>query len=172
MTALTKLLPLALVLAGCAAAPTQPVKLSSTFNADQANSMLIKGQNTVRGSAMLRQSGGGVVTCAGTEVHLIPATDYAAERIRAIYRSEAGGFTTYYKARVRFEPESPSYMLLRRTTRCDPQGYFKFEGVADGDFYVLANVTWTVADYVEGGALVERVQLGAGSTKELVLTAP
>jgi len=127
-----KLLPIALVvavavLAGCVTPPRQ-VTLTSSFDADAAKALLGPGKNSVKGNAFLRQTGGGVVTCAGSEVSAIPVTAYATERMQALYGDLRNGFS---QQNIVFAPNLPEYSLLLKTTTCDSQGFFKFDGVAD-----------------------------------------
>ncbi|MEX0960253.1 MAG: hypothetical protein WDZ63_13295 [Burkholderiales bacterium] len=168
-----KLIVLAVVafaVGGCVT--PQKVNISSSFDAAQASQMLEKGSNSLRGSALIRQRGGGVVTCAGQDVVLAPATAYASERVKAIYGSEDGGFNPVFGGRrVSFESEPPEFKTLILTTRCDAQGYFKFDQVANGSFYVVTLITWKVSDYVtEGGHLCQRITLNGGESKEIVLS--
>ena len=50
--------------AGCGATPTK-VSLRSTFDRSQAEAKLVKGDNTIAGSGLIRKEDGTVVTCAG-----------------------------------------------------------------------------------------------------------
>lgn len=163
------LLTATVLLAGCAA----PQKFSSTvpFDAEQARALLVDGSNSVRGSALIRQRAGGVVTCAGRDVALIPATTYADEKLNALYGNTERGFNRASGGkRLSAEGEPAEYRQLIRRTTCDAQGFFKFDKVADGSFYVVTAITWQVNDYVqEGGGLMQRVTLSGGNTKELVL---
>ncbi|MBP7370582.1 MAG: hypothetical protein KA902_04010, partial [Arenimonas sp.] len=63
---------ISILLTGCMTAPT--ITLTTPFDSDYAQKMLADGTNMVKGSALIRQAGGGVVTCAGNEVLLIPNT--------------------------------------------------------------------------------------------------
>ncbi len=69
------------MLAGCATTPTT-VNLVYAFDVGKAKALLVKGPNTIKGSALMRQRNGGVVTCAGYKAYLVPYTEYAAERMR------------------------------------------------------------------------------------------
>lgn len=161
----------AALITGCAALPQGPreVHLKNQFDQAAAERLLAKGSNTVRGSALVRQQGGGVVTCAGLEVSLIPVTDYANERIQTIYGSQNGGFADVIRSRVVFVPDSASYLLLRHKTRCDAQGFFKFDNVADGAFYVNTVITWNVGNVPNGGALLRMVRLSGGEIQDIVM---
>jgi hypothetical protein len=137
----------------------------------QAARMLAPGPNKIRGSALLRQRGGGVVTCAGTTVLLIPATAYARERLGYFY----GSGETGYIVRNDFVIDSPqvdpgAWNRLQRETLCDAQGYFTFDRLADGEFFVLASVDWVVAGEQQGDAMMRRVAVNGGETKEIVIT--
>lgn len=162
----------AAALAGCAAPNVTPYQLA-TFDKAQAEKWLQPGTNTIKGSALIRQAGGGVVNCAGGEVQLIPATEHAKQRMLNIYGSTVSGYRRAFSGPApKFENESTEYLHTMRKTTCDAQGFFKFDKVADGDFFVITVVTWRVTQYFpEGGALMQRVDVGGGETKEIVLTA-
>lgn len=158
---------LAAALAGCA---VQPVQISVPFDAAQARAMLADGSNTIEGSALIQQRGGGVVTCAGREVILIPATDYARARVTALYgNAEAGYAPMWGSPRL---PDAPAdYETLRRSTVCDSLGMFRFERIADGDWYVISIITWNINPYIpEGGALMRHVSVRGGGTAKIVLS--
>lgn len=153
--------------AGCAAPGLTVIKdFNHPFDANQAAAMLLPGPNTISGSALMRQQGGGVVTCAGRQVHLIPATDYAGMRMYAIYGTEKfigpGAGKT-------FEPDQPAYYLHMKATLCNAQGFFKFDKVADGTFYVQTTVSWVAGRVPQGGNLMERVSVKGGETVEVTL---
>jgi len=134
--------------------------------------MLEQGENTIKGSALIRQRGGGVVTCAGCEVVLIPATDYARERIRTIYGNEIKGYNTagFGRKQVKFDSSEPEYFQLMKKTIGDAQGYFSFPNIKDGDYFVVTYIAWKVNDYFyEGGNLMQYVVVSGGGTKEIVL---
>jgi hypothetical protein len=65
------------LLSGCAA--NRQASLTTPFDKAQAQRMLEPGANSIRGSALMRQVGGGVVTCAGGQVFLMPVTEAAKE---------------------------------------------------------------------------------------------
>lgn len=116
----------------------------------------------------MRQQGGGVVTCAGFPVQMFPATPYAKARMTAIYGSELGGYIRPSQAQT-FVPNPPAYQSLTRTSRCDAQGFFKFEKLKDGDFYVIAPVVWVISNVTQGGMLSTLVRVKDGEPKEIVL---
>ena len=159
----------AAITAGCAAPGQNVIRdFNYQFDAKQAAAMLQPGPNTISGSALMRQQGGGVVTCAGGKVHLIPATDYAERRMNLIYGS--GKSIGPYGGK-KFEPDQPAYYQQSRTVLCNAQGFFKFDKVADGDFYVQTVVAWRAGRYntVQGGSLMERVSVKGGQEVEVTL---
>lgn len=162
----------AFALMGCAPMTPKPIHLSASFDPVLTTKLLEGGNNTIRGSALIRQRGGGVVTCAGHEIRLAPATPYSRERVRIAFGSEDGGyFPAFGAAPVMFANEPPEYKQLSRSTICDAQGYFKFDKLASGDFYVNAVITWRVRGYVdEGGSITQRVSVANGETKDIVLS--
>lgn len=159
-------LAIAIALTGCAAAPLKTV---STFNIGEAEAMLRAGNNTVKGSALIRQAGGGTVTCAGQTVDLIPVTLYATERMLNIYGNDIRGHRPAL-GYPQHETTNQDYLRLSKSTVCDAQGFFKFTEVTRGSFYVVTSVIWRTNPYfLDGGALMQRVDLTGGETKEIVL---
>ncbi len=155
-----------LLLEGCIT--SQPVKLSNTFDEEQARTMLRPGTNRIIGSAVMRQRGGGTVTCAGTTVTLVPETPYSSERLSMLYGSVDRGYCPMYR-QLRFENEDARYRAATRQTKCDAQGAFEFDQVSDGNFYVISMIVWGVRT-VEGGSLMQRVTLRGNETKKIVLS--
>jgi len=167
---LASALAMSALLGACAPMPpAKPIKIITPFDFEQTSKLLTKGKNAVKGSALLRQQGGGVVTCAGQEVQLIPVTGYSNERISVIYGSYEGGYNPITR-QVIFEEDNPLYTSLRLRTRCDAQGYFKFENVGDGQYFAVTGITWTIANNPQGGSIAQKIQLQGGEVKEIVLT--
>ncbi|KKC24906.1 hypothetical protein WP12_16920 [Sphingomonas sp. SRS2] len=132
----------------------------------------VDGRNTVTGTALLRTRGGEPRTCAALEVTLVPQSAYADERISRIYGVDQQGYRDVHSY-PRLEEPPVGYIRSTRTTRCDGQGYFQFDGVPDGSYYVISIVTWTVPGrYVaqtQGGALMAKVSVKGGQTRRVVL---
>lgn len=158
----------AFALAGCVAAG-KVVTVSSTFDALEAERLLQPGRNAIKGSALIRQNGGGVVTCAGNKVELVPATQYAIERVKIIYRNGDRGYASPNMFSDRPAPADQQYMKMTRQTICDAQGFFQFEKVADGEFFVFSTIAWQVGNVTQGGHLMQRVSVRDGSTAKIVL---
>lgn len=164
------------LLAGCASAPKE-IALHNSFDADAqeiAQKLLQKGNNTIQGNALIRQRDGGVVTCAGYTVSLTPVTEYASERAQIIYGNTIRGFRDSSSFYFNFTPDPAEFHRLRKNTTCDAQGNFVFRNISDGTFYVHTWIIWEVvasqySTYREGGALMQRVTVSDGETKEIVL---
>ena len=157
------------VLAGCAH-QMQPstVQLTADFDEAAARAMIKKGENVVSGCALIRKEDGGVATCAGKIVELIPATAYADERISHIYGSTESGANS--AGVFSFVPDPTAYQIARRATTCDSTGMFEFEGVADGMFYLVTEVRWGDGEVQEGINLMRRIDTQDGDKQEVVLT--
>lgn len=158
---------LAAILAGCAVTKP-PVALTTRFDVQQAQEMVRPGVNIISGSALIRQNGGGVVTCAGLPILLVPNTAYASERMSVIYRNAERGFVAVSNG-ITFTPDDPAYMKNTRTTVCDAQGKFAFNDVADGRFFVLSNIVWNVGG-PQGGTVMQAVAVSGGQAREIVLS--
>ncbi len=160
---------IAVVFAIAACAPQQQtIHLSNKFDPAEAKFILTDGTATITGQAFLRQSGGGVVTCAGSTVYLFPRTKYADERIRHLYGSTLGGVN--YAVNITFVPESSAYIKLTRTAQCDAEGDFEFSNVPAGKFYVQTDVVWVVARAQQGGPILKPVDVARGQKVTVLLT--
>lgn len=143
--------------------------ITSPFDAALATSLLGGGPNTLTGNAFMRQRGGGVVTCAGSVVTLLPSTPYTKDRMLALYGAPNQG-VALLTGSASFDPDPPLYKQLIHSTKCDSQGNFAFPGEADGEFFVVVTVQWTVGYRVEGGHLMQAVHLAGGTHKRIVLS--
>ena len=153
---------------GCVVAPRQ-VRIAEPFDAELARQLSGPGLNTVKGSALIRQAGGGVVTCAGQTVYLVPSTGYAQARLKALYGNNIERAAAGSQWLPQFIPDPPEYKKFVRSSVCDAQGYFVFDQVADGDFYVNTVITWLVGNSTEGGSLLHHVAVRGGQTVSIVL---
>lgn len=164
------------VLAGCAAPKQQAkIKLHTLLNKEQAEMLMSDGSNTIKGSALMRQVSGGVVTCAGQNVSIVPATNYAYERVRHLYGSDTAGTRNAFVIQNNpepFETTDEDYQKYQKRTLCDAQGFFKFEKLADGEFFVISAITWKAnpnSVYFEGGWMMRKVKVSGGEVKEIVI---
>lgn len=151
--------------------------MKNEFNVEQARNLMKTGNNKIVGNAFFRQDGGGVVTCAGREVSLIPATAYAEERMSYLYNSGEHGVNlikgSIYDATLtrnyNFIPDSTDYHALTKKTVCDSSGIFKFNNIADGSFFIVVAVDWRVQQGVNGGCLMQKVTVKNGQTQEVIM---
>lgn len=128
-----------------------------------------RGDNVIEGSALLRTRGGEVRTCAALEAAIIPVSVYAKERMIHLYGNAHGGYRPVWH-QVRFEPDVNAFYRTVRTTKCDAQGEFSFEGLPDGDWFVMATVVWEAPGAgAQGGSLMVRVKLRGGETQKVLL---
>lgn len=155
---------IALALSGCLA---RTIQLDTRFDPKEAAYINEKGANAIEGQAFLQRRDGIVVYAAGSDVYLIPATRYARERIEKIYRGAK--LVDIYAAGATKTPDNPEFRRLSRTTKADGEGRFRFENVADGDYFVQTAVVWQPGDFAAGGALVDLVSVN-GADVSVVLS--
>lgn len=158
----------AALMSGCATLEPQLISLQSTWDSTAAAFITQNGNNTIKGNAFMRQRGGGVVTCAGQTVTLIPATLYAIERIGQLYGPSETGFNA--NRNLRFSPDPAEYQSMTRKSTCDSQGNFIFERVADGDYFVVLSVNWIVGYTQQGGNLMHRIRVANAAQASLIMS--
>jgi hypothetical protein len=135
---------------------------------DLATSMLGQGSGTIKGSAVLRQRGGAVVTCAGNDVYLVPATPSASSELQRLFGGDKGyvarGGDAVLGGGTLVEPPQPN-----RRSVCNAQGFFTFPNVRAGKWYVMTSVVWRVSDSYQGGSLLGSAEVADGQETEIVL---
>jgi len=156
-----------LLLAACVGTD---IEVTAPFVPAEAAFINQRGAARLSGQAFMRQMGGGVVTCAGEKVRLIPATAYARERISKIYGTSKGGRVNIYQA-ASGKNMPPAYLKLMRIAICDAEGDFEFNGVANGAYYIATRVIWyTPGSYVpEGGGVARQVTIRGGRSQRVIL---
>lgn len=167
---LISLIIISFLLSGCYLT-TENYQIKSSFSSPDVSWISEEGDATITGQAFLNQKGGGVVTCAGKQVNLIPKTTYSSERINKIYGSLSKGYKDYYAVNIVFEPSTPqNYYTYQRKTICDAQGNFKFKNVpSNKEYFIITVVTWEIDYTVQGGDLMLSVKPKSGETLEVIL---
>lgn len=159
------------VCAGCA---TRAV-LKNQFDVQEAQAALRPGNNCIKGSAVILKMNGQAVTCAGRQVWLVPVTRYSTEVMQGMYGNAQRGYmpaNAFDQRNVSFSNLHPQFNTLGlRTVLGNTQGFFVFDRVKDGDYFVVTKITWFVPGHYspEGGHLMQRVAVLGGETVEIVL---
>ncbi|MWD27716.1 hypothetical protein E0K89_009540 [Aquicoccus sp. SCR17] len=153
------------VLAACA-----PMAIATPFRAEEVRGIKRDGRARIEGQAFLRQRGGGVVTCAGSGVLLIPAGGYATELFTRVWGNPEGGVAGTFVMGPKTLP--PGFLEYTRQSRCDAEGDFVFERVPDGTYFVASQVTWTVpGSYLpEGGVVGRRIAVRGGRSQRVLIS--
>jgi len=164
-----KMLAVFVGLSMTACAPTLMKMSLAPSDVDLATSMLGQGSSSLKGSALIRQRGGGVVTCAGNDVFLVPATESASRQLRGIFGSDQGyvqrgGDAVMGGGKLVVPPEP------NRHSVCNAQGFFSFPNIRPGKWYVMTTVTWTVGNQYQGGTLLGSADVTEGQEAEIVLS--
>lgn len=145
------------------------IEVSEPFNANEVAYIKKSGRANISGQAFFRQRGGGVVTCAGNDVGLIPAGRYTKEFITRGFGNVNGGTIPAILAPQVKHPAE--FSRFQRKTVCDAEGDFEFRGVANGDYYVTTIVLWEVPGQIipEGGALAKFVRIRGGQSQRVIV---
>lgn len=159
---------IALAVAGCAQFGQQEAALSKPIASSEVDWSRKSGRNMVSGLATMK-SGGEQHTCAGQSANLIPDSAYARARMTAIFGNADRGMRAASRGAVKFERDDPVYVSSLRTTRCDGQGSFSFPQVPDGVWYVTTSIKWQGPAQVEGGSMMQRVDVRGGRLVKVVL---
>lgn len=126
------------------------------------------GANTVSGTAIMKANGINH-TCEGQSANLIPDSAYARARMTAIFGNTTRGTRAASLGPVKFERDDPLYVSSLRSTRCDASGSFSFARVPDGIWYATSSVKWQGPTQVEGGSMMQRVDVRGGRLVKVAL---
>ena len=157
---------------GCAGSGFAPIEhvMQHQLDEKQAQQQLHQGSGKIEGSAFLRQNGGGVVTCAGNNVYLIPYTEYANERITLLYGSNERGYRDWLSTQYKFSGENLNYLQLTKISTCDAQGKFVFSNLSNGTYFLTTKVLWYVGYSQQGGDLMQKVTINGDEVKNIVMS--
>lgn len=155
-------------------APSGPrlAVLTVKFNPKAANYIFDKGTASITGRAFIKASDGTTKTASGSSATLLPVTEYAEQRVNAIYGSSG---VASRKVKFTKESDDPRYHVYTRTTAVGKDGKFTFSGIAAGDYFVTTGINWQAKDSSgktsrRGIALVKRVSVAKGQTVKIILT--
>jgi hypothetical protein len=157
----------AIILTGCA--NNKKMVLNRPFDEKLAHEMLMPGKNEIKGSALLRQVGGGIVTCAGNQVFLMPVTERARQWTFITYGSDEKGYFDVSRGGYIFEGADKLFSMVK-TTNCDAQGNFIISDIADGQFFAFTRITWHSGGYIQGGTVMQKVSLSGAQKINIVLS--
>lgn len=118
------------------------------------------GTGKLIGQGFMKQRGGGVVTCAGNIVVVMPATQFYRDWLvnpRFVYGAKKGEMSELAKQPVRF-------------TICDAQGNFEATKLPEGNWLVMTDVIWQVGDEAQGGGLLKEVVIENGEQLRVLVT--
>lgn len=161
---------LALMLSACAATPHV---FQNTYTEETLpQEVNIEGDNTLSGSAFLRQNGGGVVSCAGNNVVLKRTLSFP----RSVYAREVNGLSYYVRNASDVDPRHTAFESqlrqiensMKRSSACDVDGKFEFANLAPGTYDVCTRVYWVVAGEGQGGNVQGRVTIPTGESGQKV----
>lgn len=155
---------LSLICAGCSATEEPQrkfgppfVQMETKFDYSEHEPYAQAGKNELSGQVIVKRPGGGVVTCAGSRVLLMPATAYFREMFwhMIVRRSEPK------------PPENPNPGLknMIRRAECNAQGQFSFSEVPDGIWFVLTQVKGK-----PGGLLITEMIVPNSNKPQVMLT--
>jgi hypothetical protein len=161
-------LALLAVLAGCGKTVTIDETLDSESRL-QAEAALNPGPGRITGQVFIRKKTGGTVSNAGEWVYLVPATPYAEAVFQALFEDKHFRHVLWGN---RGEPD-PDFMALTRRTKSNRGGYFAFDKVALGRYFLTARIVWYPGDdelVPEGGWVYDTVEVKSPEPVEVILS--
>ena len=163
MGAKSILFPLTVMAMVACSAPREYYTVRSPFVDEEWQQGRATGTASITGQAFLKTRGGGVRTCAGERVVLLPYNSYTAEIYAAVRRGA-----------VMPQTVDPRIQQFTRTGICSAQGDFAFSGLPGGRWLIISKVTWEVpqryGSLFQGGELAGIVETVNGQATRYYLT--
>lgn len=153
------IISLSALLVSCAVAPNKKQMLTQ-YNAGEHIDYTKNGVASISGQAFLKQAGGGVVTCAGNEVFLMPDTPFFKEVISIIQS----------KSLPSVPGDNRDHVQATRKQICDAQGSYTFANLPAKKWILMTHVNWVVSYVEQGDMLVEYIDLTKEQSTKVVLT--
>jgi hypothetical protein len=142
-----------LTLSGCLLLPSQPTQdpaeLQTQFVGADHRDYAKNGSNAIKGQAALHNDNGGIITCSGNEVLLLPATPFFREVIGQIKKGRKINYADYIPS---------SFSQVIKKSSCDRQGNFSFSGLPVCTWFIVTRTAWEIAGLQQGGTLVHEVK--------------
>lgn len=157
---------------GCSV-PNRTVTLINQFDKKEVEFIKTKGNNSLTGNAFLRKLNGEVVTCAGSNVVLLPVTKYSSERIATYYGNTKQGFYPASNGSISFVPNPPEFKDFVLEGQCNSDGRFEFKDIPDGEYFVLTQVSWLInqrGNELQGGGLMKKVHITGGNEIKIIMS--
>ncbi|MFK7944139.1 MAG: hypothetical protein AB8B85_14665 [Paracoccaceae bacterium] len=154
-----------LMTASCAQDPKfESIRLSAPITSAQMATYADGGTGRIEGQAFLRQDGGSVVTCAGSEVLLMPDVASTREIVNLLKEGRV--------ASMRVNGQRPSTLFPRafRKKWCDSDGGFAFDQLASGSWILMTDVQWKAGVDVYGGVMIGYLNVPDDGVEEVILS--
>ena len=145
--------------------PTLPLYEPQTPFVEEDFAWALKpGAGVIAGQGVLRAQGGILMPATGEAVTLVPRTPFTDDIVAAT-RTE-GLFERYENAK-----RPPAYEKYRRVVIADDRGYFRFENLPAGEWYIVTRVLWLTSDQLgqsilNGGLMWGQITLKDGEVRD------
>jgi len=147
---------------GCAV-PQQQVLPRIPFPAAEYAALPTQGTGSLTGQVFMKTIGGDVKYGAGSSVYLLPATSYSSQ-----WYTE-----NYLGGKPLSTPDSRAEQG-QLVTQADGTGYFTFNDVPPGKYYLSSTVTWQAPTQYglmpQGGVVAKLVNISDGKQVREMLT--
>ncbi|MDO3383957.1 hypothetical protein [Gilvimarinus algae] len=145
-------------------ASAEPLELESRFDSSEVDWVMQPGSATVSGTASIRLETGEQKGCGGFHVELLPAADYANERIFRTYGNNDQGQILMSQDPPSFTPDAKAYHELNLSAPCNEDNRFEFLQVPAGDYYAIGFIIWSEGDTKKGGGVMKRIRVTEGES--------
>lgn len=160
---------IAVLACGSLACACHSIPISERFDAGAAHYVLQNGSNVISGQAyVIVPPFDHRLSCVYNGMQLIPVTPYSTERMIKAFGNASAGYAR--RGILEMLPEDEAFGANTRHANCDDGGYFRFEHVADGNYYLLTKIYWQVRFSRAGGELMKVVNVRDAESVNIEMT--
>jgi hypothetical protein len=135
--------------------PPRVDNIPAPFRASDFTWSTSPGQDRVAGHLAF---GRGSYSCAGAGVVLTPETPWVRQRMQSLYGATTGAALPVAQVRARTPTASENYSSFVRSTTCDAQSRFNFQGLPNGAWYLITVAHSVVTPKGEDMAIMRRIE--------------
>ena len=111
------------------------------------------------------------VPCRDKTVLLVPRTAFSEERIEYLYGgTREPGLRRHLQSSRKLAAPDPEYREYMRKAPCNQAGEFRFEGLADGAYFVVGGVSWRETVGWVSVSMMQPVDVEGGELVKMILT--
>jgi len=146
-------------------------QISANYEHAEAVSMMRAGPNAMIGQVVFWETPStGRVTCRGSGVTLLPATNYAKQWFPRHFGGS--GLVDRPTQLEGLSPTVKGFLSLAKYSPCNDAGEFRFDHLKTGDYILHTSIEWPPGSKMTGQTFYAVVHVAEGRDTQVVVSSP